>query len=100
MSALCQCLLVNGQKQAPKPASCLRMRSSTPAVFTSKGTEFTSPDFVLHFGACLLATFQFLQPRLASRVRSATNPVRTRPESRAPKFKENCFDVVVGQRVC
>ena len=55
-------------KHAPRSAFYLPMRSCAPADFTLKKTEFTSPDVVLHFGACLLATLQFLQPRFASSV--------------------------------
>src|ERR1035441_2762426 len=78
-----QCVLMNRQKKAPKPASCRRMRSCAPVDFTLKKTEFTSPDVVLHFGACLLATLQFLQPRFASS-RSEERRVGKECRSRGP----------------
>src|ERR1019366_7569845 len=63
-----ECVLTNRRKYAPRPAFYLPMRSCAPVDFTLKKTEFTSPDVVLHFGACLLATLQFLQPRFASSI--------------------------------
>src|ERR1019366_4695019 len=63
-----ECVLTNQRKHAPRPAFYLPMRSCAPADFTLKKTEFTSPDVVLHFGTCLLATLQFLQPRFASSI--------------------------------
>jgi hypothetical protein len=46
----------------------LPMRSRAPADFTSRKTGLTLPDVVLHFGAFLPTTFQFLPPRFASSI--------------------------------